>query len=200
MPQRFRWVLWPVLVVGLALILAPFALSLPSKTSAGQKLLDDFHPIMQPAAVSRTLAYDKVFEHLRQVSITGASAAGEAPKLFSTLASSLHVTEPQLAAMLDAEFPAAAKLLSDLPSLAPVFRQVPPGLNWYAPIISTMQHNVQNYAQVDSLPNFNLFTWFFVVPGALLVVLAALGGWGSYRPRSSRRRNLAVVRNETRAA
>jgi hypothetical protein len=200
MAQRFRWTLVPVLVIGLALVVAPFAMSLPSKASAGQKLLDNFHPIMQPAAVRKTLAYDKVFEHLRQVAITGVSAAGEAPKLFSTLASSLHVTEPQLAGMLDAEFPAAAKLLSGLPSLAPVFREVPPGLNWYAPIVTTMQRNVQNYAQVDSLPNFNLFTWFFVVPGALLVVFAALGAWGAYRPRSRRQRNLTVLRSDTRAA
>jgi len=39
----------------------------------------------------------------------------------------------------------------------------------------TMKANVDNYAQVDSLPNFNLFTWFFVVPGVLLVILSLLG-------------------------
>jgi hypothetical protein len=59
MAQRFRWTFVPVLVIGLALIVAPFAMSLPSKASAGQKLLDNFHPIMQPAAVRKTLAYDK---------------------------------------------------------------------------------------------------------------------------------------------
>jgi hypothetical protein len=34
---------------------------------------------------------------------------------------------------------------------------------------------VNNYAQVDSLPNFNLFTWFFEVPGVLIAILALLG-------------------------
>jgi hypothetical protein len=38
-----------------------------------------------------------------------------------------------------------------------------------------MQANVHNYAQVDSLPNFRLFTWFFEIPGVLIVVLALLG-------------------------
>lgn len=200
MAKSFRWTLWPILVIGAALIVAPFAMSLPSKAGAGQKLLDNFHPIMQPAAVRTTVAYDKVFQQLRQVAVTGVSAAGEAPALFSTLASSLHVTEPQLAALLNAQFPAVAKLLSGLPSLVPVFKKVPPGLSWYAPIVGTMQGNVQNYSQVDSLPNFNLLTWFFVVPGALLVVFAGLGAWSAYRPRREGAADLAVVRGSSRAA
>mgnify|MGYP003574044671 FL=1 len=32
-----------------------------------------------------------------------------------------------------------------------------------------------NYDKVSSLPDFTLFTWFFVIPGALLVVLALTG-------------------------
>ena len=40
------------------------------------------------------------------------------------------------------------------------------------------QANVNDYASVDSLPNFRLFTWFFVIPGALLMLLA---GWGLWR-------------------
>lgn len=199
MRERFRWILWPILVIGVALVVTPFAISLPAKTSAGQKLLNDFHPIMQPAAVKTTVKYEKVFENLRQVAVSGGSAAGEAPALFSTLASTLHMTEPQLAAMLGAEFPAMAKLLDNLPSLAPVFKQVPPGLNWYAPIVKTMEENVHNYAQVDSLPNFNLFTWFFVVPGALLVILATLGAWGAYGTRR-RQAQLVPIREGAQAA
>ena len=34
-----------------------------------------------------------------------------------------------------------------------------------------MQANVANFAAIDSLPSFRLFTWFFVVPGVLLVLL-----------------------------
>ena len=40
-----------------------------------------------------------------------------------------------------------------------------------------MQTNVDNYNQADSLPNFRLFTWFFVVPGLLIIGLA---GWGLF--------------------
>jgi hypothetical protein len=37
---------------------------------------------------------------------------------------------------------------------------------------------VDNYRQVNSLPDFRLFTVFFVVPGALLVLLAGAGLFG----------------------
>ena len=40
-----------------------------------------------------------------------------------------------------------------------------------------MQSNVSDYKSVNSLPNFNLFTWFFVIPGALLMLLAGWGLW-----------------------
>jgi hypothetical protein len=42
-----------------------------------------------------------------------------------------------------------------------------------------MQENVTNYEQVNSLPDFRLFTWFFVLPGALLVLLAGYGLFGN---------------------
>ena len=38
-----------------------------------------------------------------------------------------------------------------------------------------MQAQVNNCAKVDSLPNFNFFTWFFVLPGLLLVLLSVVG-------------------------
>ncbi|MGA3218616.1 MAG: hypothetical protein ABSE77_06000 [Acidimicrobiales bacterium] len=45
---------------------------------------------------------------------------------------------------------------------------------------------MSNYAQIDSLPNFNLFTWFFVAPGFLLVFLGGFGLVESYRTERSR--------------
>ena len=59
--------------------------------------------------------------------------------------------------------------------LLSIFQRVPAGLAHYKPLVTTMQANVDNFRQVNSLPDFRLFTWFFVVPGALLVLLA---GWG----------------------
>jgi hypothetical protein len=69
-------------------------------------------------------------------------------------------------------------MIASFPKLAPVFANVPPGLDHYKPLVDTMQANVQNYDQISSLPDFRLFTWFFVIPGVLLVLIAAWGlGW-----------------------
>jgi hypothetical protein len=43
-----------------------------------------------------------------------------------------------------------------------------------APMIGAMGDNVDNYLGVDALPPFDLFPWFFVAPGVLLVVLGAV--------------------------
>jgi len=42
-----RKLFWGVLVIGVVLVVAPFAISLPSRSAAGQRMLNDFQPIMQ---------------------------------------------------------------------------------------------------------------------------------------------------------
>jgi len=61
-----------------------------------------------------------------------------------------------------------------------IFSQVPAGLNRYRPLVATMQANVDNYKQVNSLPSFRLFAWFFIVPGALLIFLSGYGLFGAW--------------------
>ncbi len=168
-----RRVTWAVLAIGVAMIVMPFAMSLPSRASAGQNMIDGFRPLMQPANVNTTANYyNETFVPLRGVAQGGVQAAGEIPNLTTTLAAGLHMTPTQLQQLLQTNFPAFAALLQQFPQLVPVFTNVPPGLDYYKPLVTTMQANVNNYKQIDSLPNFRLFTWFFVIPGALLVLLA----------------------------
>lgn len=169
--SKAPWVV--VLVIGAAMIVLPFAISLPSKASAGQKMINAFHPIMQPAHVARTVAYyDQTFVPLKGVSTGAVQAASELPAMLSALARPLHMTPTAVAHYLASGFPAMGGLLGALPKLTGVFAQVPGGLAYYGPLVRTMQTNVHNYQQIDSLPNFTLFTWFFVIPGALLVLLS----------------------------
>jgi hypothetical protein len=150
-----RKVLWPVLVIGLALVVVPFAIGLPGKTAAGQRMLNDFHPLMQPASVATTATYYyKTFVPL-----------GAVAKQFTQA-----TTNPQTAAQLK-------PLMPMLQPVMPIFARVPAGLAHYKPLVTTMQNNVNDYASVDSLPNFRLFTWFFVIPGVLLMLLAGYGLW-----------------------
>ena len=58
MKNRKLLFFWPVLIIGIALIVMPFAMSMPSKAGAGQDMLDNFRPIMQPDnVVSRRRQY-----------------------------------------------------------------------------------------------------------------------------------------------
>ncbi len=171
-----RKVLWAVMVIGILLVVAPFAINLPGKASAGQKMIDNFHGIMQPGAVKQTVDYyNNTFVPLGSVAQGGVQAAAEVQQMTTGLASALHMTPAQVQQFLGSNYPAMAKLLGSFPQLVPIFKNVPPGLDFYKPLVTTMNNNVHNYKEISSLPNFNLFTWFFVVPGALLVILSGLG-------------------------
>jgi hypothetical protein len=151
MNRKALW--WAVLVIGAALIVAPLAMGMPGKAAAGQRMLNAFHPLMTPAHVQTTATYyNETFVPLGAVATQFSKAA----------------TDPQMQQQLK-------PLMPMLQPVMPIFAKVPAGLAWYKPLVQTMQGQVDNYSQVDSLPNFNLFTWFFVIPGILLVLLAGGG-------------------------
>jgi hypothetical protein len=116
----------------------------------------------------------------------------DAAKLVPLLAQALHMTPAQVQALMATQLPATAAMLQNLPAMqrdfgallrmmqanVGIFSQVPAGLAHYEPLVTTMQANVDNYKQVNSLPDFRLFTVFFVVPGALLILLAGYGLFG----------------------
>ena len=203
-----RKLLWAVLVIGVALVTAPFALGLPGKSAAGQRMLNNFQPIMQPDQVQTTANYyDHVFiplgavtpmmsaQNLAKFQVYMKGFAGmqvDAAKLVPLLANALHMSPAQVQKLMAAQLPAMAAMLQNLPAMqrdfsgllgtmqqnVDIFSRVPGGLAHYKPLVRTMQGNVDNYRQVNSLPDFRLFTVFFVVPGALLILLAGIGLFG----------------------
>jgi hypothetical protein len=204
-----RKLLWAVLAIGVALVIAPFAFGLPGKSAAGQRMLNGFQPIMQPNQVQITADYyDNVFVPLGKVTpmmsaqnlakfqayMKGfAGMQTDAAKLVPLLAQALHMTPAQVQRLMATQLPSMAAMLQNLPVMqrafgsllgtmqqnVGIFSRVPPGLAHYRPLVRTMQANVDNYRQVNSLPDFRLFTAFFVVPGALLVLLAGYGLLGN---------------------
>jgi hypothetical protein len=204
-----RKLMWAVLAIGLALVIAPLALSLPGKTAAGQRMLNGFQPIMQPDQVRTTaMYYNDVFTPLGVVTpmMSAQNLARfqaylkgfggmqtDAAKLVPLLAQALHMTPAQVQAMMGKQLPSMAAMLQNLPAMrrdfggllgtmqqnVGIFARVPAGLTHYEPLVRTMQANVNNYKQVNSLPDFRLFTFFFVVPGVLLTLLAGTGLFGS---------------------
>jgi hypothetical protein len=204
-----RKLLWSVLAIGLALVITPFALGLPGKSAAGQRMLNNFQPIMQPDQVQTTANYyDHVFVPLGKVTpmmsaqnlakfeayMKGFSGMQtDAAKLVPMLAQALHMTPAQVQKLIATQTPSMAAMLQNLPAMrrdfsgllgtmqqnVGIFSRVPAGLAHYMPLVRTMQANVGNYKQVNSLPDFRLFTVFFVVPGVLLVLLAGYGLFGN---------------------
>ena len=203
-----RKVLWGVFAIGLALVIAPFAMSLPGKAAAGERMMSGFQPIMQPDQVATTARYyNDVFVPLGEVTpmMSAENVAKfqaylkgfegmqvDSAKLVPLLAQAMNMTPAQVQAMMGTELPAMAAMLQSLPQMqrdfggllgtmqqnTGIFSQVPAGLDHYQPLVTTMQANVDNYEQVSSLPDFRLFAVFFIVPGVLLIVLATIGLYG----------------------
>ncbi len=204
-----RKMMWGVLVVGLLLIAAPFAIGLPGKASGGQNMIDAFEPIMDEQNVQTTSDYYyDVFVPLGQVApamsqenidkFNGYLAgfgpmAAEGQQLVPAFAQATGMSEEDAGAFMASEFPAMFQMLQGLPQMqqdfegllglmdanVAIFEQVPAGLDHYKPLVDTMEAEVENYDKVASLPNFTLFTWFFLIPGVLLMVLAAFGLFGN---------------------
>jgi hypothetical protein len=208
-----RKLLWAVFAIGLALVIAPLALGLPGKTAAGQRMMSGFQPIMQPDQVATTARYyNQVFVPLGKVTpmmsaqnlakfqtyLKGfAGMQTDAAKLVPLLAQAMHMTPAQVQVLMSKQLLAMAAMLRNLAMQRDfggllgtmqqnvgIFSQVPAGLRHYRPLVTTMQANVDNYKQVNSLPDFRLFTVFFVVPGVLLILLAGYGlFWATLRAR-----------------
>ncbi len=201
-----RKLLWAMLVIGLGLVIAPFAIGLPGKAAAGQRMMNGFQPIMQPDQVATTARYyNDVFVPLGTVTSAQNLAKfqaylkgfggmqTDAAKLVPLLAQAMHMTPAQVQAVMATQLPSMAAMLQNLPAMqrdfggllgtmqqnVGIFSQVPAGLAHYEPLVTTMQTNVDNYRQVNSLPDFRLFTVFFIVPGALLILLAGYGLFGT---------------------
>src|SRR5213593_1529184 len=122
-----RKLLWAVLAIGLALVIAPFAMGLPGKAAAGQRMLNGFQPIMQPDQVRTTAYYyDEVFVPLGKVTpmmsarnlakfqayLDGfAGMQTDAAKLVPLLAKALDMTPAQVQALMATQLPSMAALL-----------------------------------------------------------------------------------------
>lgn len=200
-----RKMMWAVLVVGVALIAAPFAIGLPDKADGGQQMIDAFAPIMDEQNVQTTADYyNDVFVPLGDVApamsqenidrfngyLAGFTAVGvDAENMVPALAQAMDMPEADVQAFMTAQFVGITAMLEGLPQMqqdfggllglmgqnVATFEQVPGGLEHYAPLVTTMQEQQGNYDKVASLPDFTMFTWFFVVPGVVLVGLALAG-------------------------
>jgi hypothetical protein len=195
---------WVVLAIGAFGVIAPFALGLPDKVSAGEEMMTAFEPIMdeQNVEVTADYYYD-VFVPLGDVApamsqenidrfnayVDGFDALAEdAANMTPTLAASLGMTEEQVQGFMAEQFPAMTQTLQALPQMqqdfsqllglmdanTAIFAEVPAGLDHYEPLVVTMQEQYENYDKAASMPDFRAFTWVFLLPGIALVVISLI--------------------------
>jgi len=137
--------LWALVGVGIAVVLAPAVFQMFTRAPMGRDMIDDFRPMMTRERVQNVQGYF----------VTMGAAEGQLRMQATTLATEAGIDVD--------DYPAIAEFSSEWPTIVVDFN----------PMVATMSDNVDNFAAVDAMPSFDLFPWFFVVPGALVAGLAA---------------------------
>ncbi|MEZ5271191.1 MAG: hypothetical protein R2694_02630 [Ilumatobacteraceae bacterium] len=141
-----RGATWALLVLGVGMVLAPVAFQMFTRAPKGAEMIDDFRPMMTVDRVRNVQGY------------------------FVTLGAG----ESQLRATVMPAFEAAGGDAADYPAIAEFSAVWPTMRTDFNPMIATMRDNIDNFEAVDAMPSFDLFPWFFLVPG---LIVAGTAGW-----------------------
>jgi hypothetical protein len=156
--HRARPALWVLVGLGIAVAAAPIAFQMFDRAPKGAEMIDDFRPMMTRERVQAVQGY-----FVTLGAAEGQLRANALPLLTDAGGDA-------------ADYPAISQWSADWPTI----------LTDFNPMVATMSDNVDNYEAVDALPSFDLFPWFFVIPGALVTVFAALAlRTGSTTPSES---------------
>lgn len=148
MERRQRWAGIIAIVVGLGVAAAPLLFSMFDRAPKGGDMIDDFEPYM----------HQDVIDDFRGYLASVDAANEETLVLRDDLVARGATTDDDFAetyvlvAGFDDQWPTIQADMTDL--------------------LDRMERNLDNYRAVAALPSFDLFPWFFVVPG----VLMAAGG------------------------
>ena len=132
-------------VLGVAIAFAPVIFQMFTRAPKGAEMIDDF----------RTMMVRERVQDIQGYFITMGGAEGQLRTAVVPLAL-------EDAGLSDAALPAIAHFSEQWQSIVGDF----------APMIAAMSDNVDNYEAIDALPSFDLFPWFFVIPGILIAALA----------------------------
>jgi hypothetical protein len=139
---------WVVALLGVGLVVAPFAFQMFARAPKGATMVGTFRTIETRARVERIQNY------------------------FSEIAVGQGAVQLELIPALARAGLSSAEIRSAYPGLTTLDSEWIHILNDMTPMIGVMSDNVDNYEAVAALPSFRLFPWFFVIPGVILIVLA----------------------------
>jgi hypothetical protein len=145
-----RWPLAVLAVIGIALILAPVAFGMFTKAPDGASMMTSFSPFMTRHRL------DGFQADMRYV--------GNA------------VAQGQRAIRAAGRTPAGARTVARVaPPFATFARQWQAVNSDMGGMLVKIKANLPNYQAVAALPSFRAFPWFFLIPGAILLIVAAIG-------------------------
>jgi hypothetical protein len=138
-------------LLGAALIIMPFAFNMFSRAPKGAAMLKEFRPFMTTARLNGFQ------EDIRQIN-AGVQEADNGVAKFLTAGS-----DPATArARFDAAYPTFAQFSGQWGAIN----------THMTDLLDKVQGNLDNYEAVAALPSFTLFPLFFVIPGALVLLLS----------------------------
>ncbi|MHB8858914.1 MAG: hypothetical protein ACYC6Z_05460 [Thermoleophilia bacterium] len=140
-----------ILLVGVALIIAPFGYKMFDRASAGADMMKAFEPVLTRPNVTTFQGHMQTFGGMQQ----------DINKMIPALAQQMGITQDQLNQMLGQQFPGVANGMKQMDKMGQDFSTV----------INVMDQNVENFQKADQLP-MRTMPWFFILAGGALVVLA----------------------------
>jgi hypothetical protein len=147
-PRWWRGITLALVVLGAGLVLAPLVFGMFSRAPKGANMVAAFKTIETRARVQRIQGY------------------------FADIATGQGAVQLDLMPALERSGLSDAQIAARYPGIATFDSQWVHVLNDLTPMIGAMSDNVTNYEAVAALPSFDLFPWFFVVPGLLVIGLA----------------------------
>jgi hypothetical protein len=161
----WRSLRWVAVGLGIALVLAPVGFQMFSRAPKGAQMMSTFKTI-------------ETRHHLRRIqSYFSEMAVGQGLVQLQLVPALRHTSLS--AAQIDARYPALNTLDANWVHI----------LNDMTPMIAAMSNNIGNYQAISSLPSFQLFPWFFVLPGVIVIIIALLGDRRRGRGAAERERS-----------
>lgn len=144
-----------VAVVGAALVALPLSFGLLTKASDADQMNANLKPLYNQALIANAGSA------LQTMTAMGTQMQQE---MLPQLAAQLHMTQPQLQAMLTENFPATARALQTMPATLTRFQDM----------VSTFDRHLGDYRTLRPV-SFEPIVWFMLISGGVLFGLGAVG-------------------------
>jgi hypothetical protein len=140
-----------ILVIGVILLITPFAFQMFDRASAGAEMMQAFEPVLTQENVDTFKGHMQTFGGIQT----------DMQKMLPAVAQGMGMTDEQLNQMMQQKFAGVATGMQQMETMGGDFTTV----------VTVMDENVENFDKANKLPMGSL-PWFFVISGGLLVILS----------------------------